>query len=203
MIEIHDDDTEKKRKRGSPQKIGQMKKKTKLVACGECEGCLTKACKKCDACKRKKRCSLRKCSDVRRIPIADVREKSNGKKDNNDEESGGEEGSKPRIRISLGKKRKSRDDDDNDEEIDSSQNSSSRKKARRSPAPSDDEEDDYNEMFDIELLDSKQKDLKGASFLDARENLTMHGPWRLPKALASNPAGFKEVAKITLSNIAL
>ena len=218
VIEIHDDATEKKRKGKSPQKSAKKKEKTKLVACGECEGCLKKACKKCDACKRRKRCSLRACSDIRRIVISDEKT-SNGKKNESDNEEEGDQSQRktPKIRLRVGssKKRKaasSQDDDDEEEEPESGgqQNTSSRKRARvsngrrssRSPAASEDEgEDDYDEMFDIETLEAKHKDLNEASFSEARNNMTLHGPWHLPPALESNDASFKEVAKITLINI--
>lgn len=216
VIEIHDDATEKKRRGKSPQKKNE---KTKLVACGECEGCLKKACKKCDKCKRKKRCSLRTCSNIRRVAISeDDDKKSKRDKDESDDEESdvAKESKTPRIRIrvSSSKKRKATpsQDEDTDEEPESggSQNESSRKRARlsngrrrsRSPVASEDEqEEDYDEMFDIKSLEAKQKDLKEASFSEARDNLIQNGPWHLPTNLESNDASFKEVAKITLINI--
>ena len=80
VIEIHNDAVEKKRQRSgkSPQKTMKKKQKIKPVACGECEGCMKKSCRKCDACKERKRCSERVCSNIKRIVISnDVIEEDN------------------------------------------------------------------------------------------------------------------------------
>jgi len=221
VIEIHEDAAEGKKKRGgkSPQKVTKTVK-IKRIACGECEGCLKKACKNCDACKGKKRCSLRTCSNIKRIVISDDT-KANGKKedDSDDEEvEEGKESKTPRIRIRVGKssstKRKTsskdKDDDDDAPESEGSQNASSRKRARQSNgrqsnrSPMDEEklvQNDDDDMFDIENLQTKYEELSEASFTEARNNLMQYGPWRLPTALESNNASFKEVAKITLNNI--
>lgn len=220
VIEVHDDATDGKRKRGkSPQKSPNKKKqKTKLVACGECEGCLKKACKKCDACKRKKRCSLRKCSNIKRVVISDGKESNGKNNDESDEDVEDEvEPKTPRIRIRVGKsstskKRKAtpKQDEDGDEpESGDSQNASSRKRARlnngrRSPAVSEqsgEDDEQLDEMFDIETLEEKYNELSKATFEEARNNFTLHGPWRLPTDLESNSAAFKEIAKTTLINI--
>ena len=177
----------------------------------------------CDACKRKKRCSLRACTNVKRVVVGSSESKQSKlrMKDESDEESTdetkiAEPKSTPKIRLRVSgskssstKKRKaSPRREENDEELDdgNSQGSSSRKRARRtrSPAPSDQsdgEMDDYDEMFDIENLEAEYKKLHDASFIDARNNLSLHGTWRLPKALEYKESSFKEVAKITLINI--
>lgn len=220
VIEIHNDATEGKKSSGkSPQKKTTKKIKTKLVACGECEGCLKKACKNCDACSRKKRCSKRACSNIKRVPITDD-VKTNGQKSNgSDDEAEDQSRQKtPRIRIRVGKsassnKRKATEDVyDEEPESELSQDASSRKKARvsngkrssRSPATSDQSdtgEDEYDEMFDIPKLQTECEAVTKASFEDARNNMTKHGPWHLPSSLKSNDSSFKEVAKITLLNI--
>lgn len=210
MIEIHDDAAEGKKNRGkSPQKTTTKKVKTKLVACGECEGCLKKACKNCDACSRKKRCSERKCSNVKRVPITDDK-KSNGQKNSgtDDELEDKSKHKTPRIRIRVGKsassnKRKATEDV-SDEEPEKKARLSNSKRSSRSPATSDQsdmEGDGYDEMFDIAKLENECEAVTKASFEDARNNMTKHGPWHLPTSLESNGNSFKEVAKITLINI--
>lgn len=72
VVEVHDDsaDKGKKGKKGASPKKSKSKSTPKskskpkpvggkLIQCGECEGCQTKACKKCDKCRSKKRCSKR------------------------------------------------------------------------------------------------------------------------------------------------
>ena len=209
VIEIHNDAVEKKRQRNgkSPQKTIKKKQKVKPVACGECEGCLMKSCKKCDACKRRKRCDQRVCSNIKRIVISD-------EVIDEDEEGEKSKPKTPRITLRVGKSSSSKkrkatplEDDDDEEEV--SQSAPSGKRARlsngrRSPAASeqsDVEEDEDGEMFDIEKLESKSIDVRKGSFQQARDNMTLHGPWHLPPSLASNEKGFREVAKITLANI--
>ncbi len=206
-----DDDVKKKggRKSKAAPLPTKPKKKGKLVACGECEGCLTKACKKCPSCKKKKRCDLRACSDVRRVYPDEVeakKKRGGSKKDDSDESEEDEESKKPKVRIKLSaKKRKATKDDDEKDGEDAPTKKKARRSngasKRRSNAGSDVPEDDdepYDEMFDVEKLEEEQSELKDASFDDVRNHVTSLGPWRLPAALESE---FKEVATITLSNL--
>jgi hypothetical protein len=234
IIEIHEDVTDAKKKSGDKAKDGankspKKKEKTKLVACGKCEGCQKKACKKCDACKRKKRCMLRACSSVKRVVFVPS-EKTPGHVEKDDSDEGSDHETPPaepkgtpriRLRVLLGNKSSSskkrkltphQEANENESEIVGAKVTSSRKRARlsngrrsaRSPVPteqSDEESDDYDEMFDVPKIEAAYKKLNGASFIDARNNFVLRGPWRLPKALESNESSFKEVAKITLINI--
>lgn len=234
VIEIHDDAMDTKKKTGSKAKDGaakspKKKEKTKLVACGKCDGCQKKACKKCDACKRKKRCLLRACSNVKRVVFVSS-EKTPGRMKENDSDEGSDQETPPaepkgtpriRLRVLLGNKSSSskkrkitvhQEANENESESGGTKVTSSRKRARlsngrrntRSPVftqQSDEESDDYDEMFDVNKIEAAHKKLNGASFIDARNNFVLRGPWRLPKALESNESSFKEVAKITLINI--
>lgn len=223
-----------KKKTGSQAKEGatkspKKKEKTKLVACGKCDGCQKKACKKCDACKRKKRCLLRACSNVKRVVFVSS-EKTPGRIKKNDSDEGSDQETPPaepkgtpriRLRVLLGNKSSSskkrkislhQEANENESESGGTKVTSSRKRARlsngrrntRSPVvthQSDEESDDYDEMFDVSKIEAAHKKLNGASFIDARNNFVLRGPWRLPKALESSESSFKEVAKITLNNI--
>jgi hypothetical protein len=231
VIDIHDDATDaKKKKNGSPKKK-EKKEKTKLVACGECDGCSKKACKKCDACKRKKRCSERRCTNVKRILISSDKKPNPPPRDNSEDESTEESNaatefkSTPRIRLrvtvtaSSSSKRKippSNDGNDGGSENGDVEVASSRKRPRRetnsgkrssrSPAVSEQDEDmedgECDDLFNLAKLEADYNKLKGgASFEDARKNFMLYGPWRLPKALEKKESSFKEVAKITLINI--
>lgn len=156
-----------------------MKPKGKLVACGECEGCMKKSCKKCKNCtaKPKKRCVHRKCTDTRRVDVDEAEKKS-----------------KPRIKIKLssdgGGKKKAGGNIDEEEPV--------KKKARRSNGRgSTEEEEEIDEMFDVEKVKLQEADLDG-TYEDARNHYTKRGPWYLPTNLESK---FKQLAQIILSNM--
>lgn len=204
---MHDDTEGKKGK--SPKKP-----EGKLVACGNCEGCNTKACKKCDKClsKPKKRCALRKCTDMRRVPAKDDTKKKKKKRgrpkkeETVDEDSDDGDGSadgkpKPKIRIKLSAKTESAAEKKQTKKRKatpqkSAENGNSRKKPRRSPEGygADDKED---EMFDVDTLQFEHDELDG-TWEASRNFATKHGPWRLPESIESE---FKEVAKLTLINL--
>lgn len=211
VIEVRDDDDGKKKKKGSSPK----KPKGKLVACGECEGCKRKACKKCKACTGtpRKRCIERQCTNIRR-----VEEKKDGKKsskggkkkaakDDSDDDSDSEGArSKPRIHLKLpsakkgaasdkkkqGKKRKAAPEPEEEE------NGNAKKKKRSKSSGSSDGSDDEEEdsMFDVKQLQSEHDQLD-ETFDAARGNFTQRGSWKLPAGIESK---FKDVAKIVLGN---
>ena len=157
----------------------------------------------------KKRCDERICTNVKRVDVKDAAKSSKKskrgkpKKGSDDDDSSDDDGNnaaekpKPRIRLRLssakspaaeqkkqGRKRKG------------TPQGSARKRSRRSPDSSDESEDEEQELFDVEQLQSDLDQLEG-TFESARQNLTKN-PWKLPSQLESS--GFKEVAKITLTN---
>mmetsp|Transcript_4601 Transcript_4601/g.10378 ORF Transcript_4601/g.10378 Transcript_4601/m.10378 type:complete len:2557 (+) Transcript_4601:190-7860(+) len=219
VIHVHDDAADKGKK---GKKDSSPKKATgKLVACGKCEGCKRKACKKCDKCMGKKRCAQRTCTNTWRVEAKDDKKSSNkrgtpkkGTADNNLND--GAEVRKPRIRLRLSSAKSAAAESSAGSEKkqvrkrkatpQKTENGNARKKSRRSNAkasPSSsssdgsDEEEEEEEMFDVDTLQSEYDKLDG-TWEAARVFSTKCGPWRLPAEIESK---FKDVATITLSNI--
>jgi hypothetical protein len=212
-----DNDAKKEKKVKTPPK----KPTGKHVACGECEACKRKACKKCNPCLSKRRCANRACTNTTWVEFKSSG-KSGPKKGGTDDEDSSDdadkqEAPKPKIRIRLssgknaaakssakkqGSKRKATPQ--------TNENGNVRKKAKHSNAKaspsssssssdgSDDEEEDeekLEEMFDVIQLQSESEKLDG-TWKAARYFSTRLGPWRLPAGIESK---FKDVAKIALS----
>ncbi|KAL7543718.1 hypothetical protein ACHAXR_013003, partial [Thalassiosira sp. AJA248-18] len=214
VVEVRDDSSKGK---NSPKKA-----KGKLVACGDCEGCKRRACKKCEACigTPKKRCLKRNCTNTRRVEAkndaksSSKRERATKKGAEDDAEDGNAtpEVRKPRIRLRLSSAKSAAADSSAGSEKkqgrkrratpQKADNGNAKKRSRRSnakssPSSSEASDEEEEEMFDVEKLQSEHDQLDG-TFSSARQNFTQRDPWRLPAEIENK---FKDVAKITLSNV--
>jgi SNF2 family DNA or RNA helicase len=227
VIDVHDDDTDKVKKgktptKPAPKKPTPKKPTGKLVACGECEGCKRKACKKCNKCLSKRRCVNRLCINAMMVdemkPSGDIGPKNVGTDGGDTSDDADEQDApKPKIRIRISSSKNSaakssvkRQGSKRKAAPKKSENGSKRKKAKHShtKAPpssstsssegSDDDQEDEGEpeeMFDVVRLQSESEKLNG-TWEAARNFATKLGPWRLPAEIESK---FKDIAKITLS----
>lgn len=175
---------EHKREKKKKKDEGMRKK---VIACGKCEGCKLKACKKCAKCTAtpKKRCLLRKCTDMRIIMVEDEPKKVKADADEAPVKRGR---GRPRIHIKLPIQK-------DGGESDKKKTKKEKKEKKAEPKLSDDP------MFDIKTLESEHAELEGATWKATREFATKHGRWRLPSKIESENAAFKKVAILTLFNL--